>query len=455
MKGKILTAKVIVFILLFMLIGISLLKFVDYLNKPASRFYDVLESVNTDVNDVMNTISQTDIYNLFNSEAYTINADTKVSTTGMTNTEYEKYNELLNNSSFISKIDVDKNKNYIGSSLEITSGTNKYEINYYENRTNKYLGSMDEYTRLSSSSNFKLFNTSNITSLISNLIDFSKNEINAENISSDETAIGVNGKTYDVVFSSYEISGDEFNTLVKNGIVNLTKNNTIQNYLVEILGISKSELSKVLYEKYENLGILSNKNYLINAYVDSKSNDTLKLEILENNSEKRVIISYSMVDNFHEFYMNMNDNIKLLRFIGDVNNYQIDVQNEKNIISFTNKLEGDNYVGNVSILDSISSQEKEKLEYSYTKTTNENDVSLSLRIKLYPILVSSNIEIEINSSILINKNTSISRVGISNYVEENKSDVTIKNYIDEYLEKVYNSFNSINLQPNVNITNNP
>ena len=454
MKGKILTAKVIVFILLFMLIGISLLKFVDYLNKPASRFYDVLESVNTDVNDVMNTISQTDIYNLFNSEAYTINADTKVSTTGMTNTEYEKYNELLNNSSFISKIDVDKNKNYIGSSLEITSGTNKYEINYYENRTNKYLGSMDEYTRLSSSSNFKLFNTSNITSLISNLIDFSKNEINAENISSDETAIGVNGKTYDVVFSSYEISGDEFNTLVKNGIVNLTKNNTIQNYLVEILGISKSELSKVLYEKYENLGILSNKNYLINAYVDSKSNDTLKLEILENNYEKRVIISYSMVDNFHEFYMNMNDNIKLLRFIGDVNNYQIDVQNEKNIISFTNKLEGDNYVGNVSILDSISSQEKEKLEYSYTKTTNENDVSLSLRIKLYPILVSSNIEIEINSSILINKNTSISRVGISNYVEENKSDVTIKNYIDEYLEKVYNSFNSINLQPNVNITNN-
>lgn len=455
MKGKILTAKVIVFILLFMLIGISLLKFVDYLNKPASRFYDVLESVNTDVNNVMNTISQTDIYNLFNSDTYTINADTKVSTTGMTNTEYEKYNDLLNNSSFISKIDVDKNKNYIGSSLEITSGTNKYEINYYENRTNKYLGSMDEYTRLSSSSNFKLFNTSNITSLISNLIDFSKNEINAENISSDETAIGVNGKTYDVVFSSYEISGDEFNTLVKNGIVNLTKNNTIQNYLVEILGISKSELSKVLYEKYENLGILSNKNYLINAYVDSKSNDTLKLEILENNSEKRVIISYSMVDNFHEFYMNMNDNIKLLRFIGDVNNYQIDVQNEKNIISFTNKLEGDNYVGNVSILDSISSQEKEKLEYSYTKTTNENDVSLSLRIKLYPILVSSNIEIESNSSILINKNTSISRVGISNYVEENKSDVTIKNYIDEYLEKVYNSFNSINLQPNVNITNNP
>ena len=454
MKGKILTAKVIVFILLFMLIGISLLKFVDYLNKPASRFYDVLESVNTDVNDVMNMISQTDIYSLFNSEAYTINADTKVSTTGMTNTEYEKYNDLLNNSSFISKIDVDKNKNYIGSSLEITSGTNKYEINYYENRTNKYLGSMDEYTRLSSSSNFKLFNTSNITSLISNLIDFSKNEINAENISSDETAIGVNGKTYDVVFSSYEISGDEFNTLVKNGIVNLTKNNTIQNYLVEILGISKSELSKVLYEKYENLGILSNKNYLINAYVDSKSNDTLKLEILENNSEKRVIISYSMVDNFHEFYMNMNDNIKLLRFIGDVNNYEIDVQNEKNIISFTNKLEGDNYVGNVSILDSISNQEKEKLEYSYTKTTNETDVSLSLRIKLYPILVSSNIEIEINSSILINKNTSISRVGISNYVEENKSDVTIKNYIDEYLEKVYNSFNSINLQPNVNITNN-
>lgn len=455
MKGKILTAKVIVFILLFMLIGISLLKFVDYLNKPASRFYDVLESVNTDVNDVMNMISQTDIYSLFNSEAYTINADTKVSTTGMTNTEYEKYNELLNNSSFISKIDVDKSKNYIGSSLEITSGTNKYEINYYENRTNKYLGSMEEYTQLSSSSNFKLFNTSNITSLISNLIDFSKNEINAENISSDETAIGVNGKTYDVVFSSYEISGDEFNTLVKNGIVNLTKNNTIQNYLVEILGISKSELSKVLYEKYENLGILSNKNYLINAYVDSKSNDTLKLEILENNSEKRVIISYSMVDNFHEFYMNMNDNIKLLRFIGDVNNYQIDVQNEKNIISFTNKLEGDNYVGNVSILDSISSQEKEKLEYSYTKTTNENDVSLSLRIKLYPILVSSNIEIEINSSILINKNTSISRVGISNYVEENKSDVTIKNYIDEYLEKVYNSFNGINIQPNVNITNNP
>lgn len=455
MKGKILTAKVIVFILLFMLIGISLLKFVDYLNKPASRFYDVLESVNTDVNDVMNMISQTDIYSLFNSEAYTINADTKVSTTGMTNTEYEKYNELLNNSSFISKIDVDKSKNYIGSSLEITSGTNKYEINYYENRTNKYLGSMEEYTQLSSSSNFKLFNTSNITSLISNLIDFSKNEINAENISSDETAIGVNGKTYDVVFSSYEISGDEFNTLVKNGIVNLTKNNTIQNYLVEILGISKSELSKVLYEKYENLGILSNKNYLINAYVDSKSNDTLKLEILENNSEKRVIISYSMVDNFHEFYMNMNDNIKLLRFIGDVNNYEIDVQNEKNIISFTNKLEGDNYVGNVSILDSISNQEKEKLEYSYTKTTNETDVSLSLRIKLYPILVSSNIEIEINSSILINKNTSISRVGISNYVEENKSDVTIKNYIDEYLEKVYNSFNSINLQPNVNITNNP
>ena len=390
MKGKILTAKVIVFILLFMLIGISLLKFVDYLNKPASRFYDVLESVNTDVNDVMNMISQTDIYSLFNSEAYTINADTKVSTTGMTNTEYEKYNELLNNSSFISKIDVDKSKNYIGSSLEITSGTNKY------------LGSMEEYTQLSSSSNFKLFNTSNITSLISNLIDFSKNEINAENISSDETAIGVNGKTYDVVFSSYEISGDEFNTLVKNGIVNLTKNNTIQNYLVEILGISKSELSKVLYEKYENLGILSNKNYLINAYVDSKSNDTLKLEILENNSEKRVIISYSMVDNFHEFYMNMNDNIKLLRFIGDVNNYEIDVQNEKNIISFTNKLEGDNYVGNVSILDSISNQEKEKLEYSYTKTTNETDVSLSLRIKLYPILVSSNIEIEINSSILIN-----------------------------------------------------
>ena len=455
MKGKILTAKVIVFILLFMLIGISLLKFVDYLNKPASRFYDVLESVNTDVNDVMNMISQTDIYSLFNSEAYTINADTKVSTTGMTNTEYEKYNDLLNNSSFISKIDVDKSKNYIGSSLEITSGTNKYEINYYENRTNKYLGSMEEYTQLSSSSNFKLFNTSNITSLISNLIDFSKNEINAENISSDETAIGVNGKTYDVVFSSYEISGDEFNTLVKNGIVNLTKNNTIQNYLVEILGISKSELSKVLYEKYENLGILSNKNYLINAYVDSKSNDTLKLEILENNSEKRVIISYSMVDNFHEFYMNMNDNIKLLRFIGDVNNYQIDVQNEKNIISFTNKLEGDNYVGNVSILDSISNQEKEKLEYSYTKTTNETDVSLSLRIKLYPILVSSNIEIEINSSILINKNTSISRVGISNYVEENKSDVTIKNYIDEYLEKVYNSFNGINIQPNVNITNNP
>ena len=443
MKGKILTAKVIVFILLFMLIGISLLKFVDYLNKPASRFYDVLESVNTDVNDVMNMISQTDIYSLFNSEAYTINADTKVSTTGMTNTEYEKYNELLNNSSFISKIDVDKSKNYIGSSLEITSGTNKY------------LGNMEEYTRLSSSSNFKLFNTSNITSLISNLIDFSKNEINAENISSDETAIGVNGKTYDVVFSSYEISGDEFNTLVKNGIVNLTKNNTIQNYLVEILGISKSELSKVLYEKYENLGILSNKNYLINAYVDSKSNDTLKLEILENNSEKRVIISYSMVDNFHEFYMNMNDNIKLLRFIGDVNNYEIDVQNEKNIISFTNKLEGDNYVGNVSILDSISNQEKEKLEYSYTKTTNETDVSLSLRIKLYPILVSSNIEIEINSSILINKNTSISRVGISNYVEENKSDVTIKNYIDEYLEKVYNSFNGINIQPNVNITNNP
>ena len=137
MKGKILTAKVIVFILLFMLIGISLLKFVDYLNKPASRFYDVLESVNTDVNDVMNMISQTDIYSLFNSEAYTINADTKVSTTGMNNTEYEKYNELLNNSSFISKIDVDKSKNYIGSSLEITSGTNKYEINYYENRTNK------------------------------------------------------------------------------------------------------------------------------------------------------------------------------------------------------------------------------------------------------------------------------------------------------------------------------
>lgn len=443
MKGKILTAKVIVFILLFLLIGLSLLKFIDYLNKPVSRFYDVLESVNTDVNDVMDTISKTDIYDLFNTETYNINIDSSINASGLVGTEYERYDELLNNSRFVSKIGVDKNKNFINGLLSVVNNLNNYDINYYENRTEKYLGSNGEYTKLLTGSNIKLFDTNKITSLINFIKDNNLNNFNEENISSSESAIGINGKTYDVLVSSYEISGEEINSLVRNAIVNLSKNSTYQNYLIEVLGTSKSELAKVLNEKYEKLGIISNRNYLLNAYVDSKNNDTLRFALVENNTDERVLISYSMLDDYHEFFMNVNESVKIIKFIGKVDEYKLEIEDEKQIVSFSSKLDGDSYKGLINITDATTNQEKIKMVYSYIKTINNNDTSLSLKIVLIPVYISSNMNVEINSSILISKNADVQRIGVSNYTDEIRTDVKLKNYIDDYLEKVYNQFNGI------------
>lgn len=436
---KILIAKLVVAILVLLIGIVSILKLISVLSKPQSQFETVISKVEDDFSFSMDYLAASEIYKLLANDTFDMNIDTKVEISRLTNTRYTKYNELINNSSFIGNIEVDRKNNYLKSVLAATKGTNTLNLSYTENKADKYLKIGDDrYTLLSQyEGNLKIFDSAIYKKIIVIFANELKSEIADKNIDSISGAIGVNGKTYDVNTFSYTLSGYDLNYFFDNFIESLLADATISEYLARYYGVSANNLQAKMNEIKSYLRINQASEYSFKAHIKSKTTVPLRLELVENKTE-RTLLSYSLDENNYRSLKLALKEEKIYSITVQVGTFEMILENdrEKVTIGHTFKNAGEGK-GHVVILDKETNDTKEIIDYDYLNIANNNVNSLALNIELYPLYVSKEAEVSINSSILISYGKVVSRSQIDHFSNEIDSEKRFEDYASTYLERYY------------------
>lgn len=426
-KNKMLVPKILIFILLFMIIGIGLLKFIDYLERPTDNFFGALDEISNSAKN-MSQILDNNLYNLFPNKAE-INIDTNIATNNFSNTEYSEYADFLQTSSFITSMQYDKTQNYLYSKTKVLKNNHTYDLEYVENAHDRYIKEQDNsFEKINMESfNFKAFNVGVYGKIIDKCYDLLKTQIINPEIKLLTNDVIIDNNTYEAEISSITIPGSDVLNLLKNLSTSITNDKEINAYLEKMYGMS-TDTDTLLNEIIEKYQIKRDSTYLLNIYRNASNKKVIKFTFGE--YAKKSLLSYEFVNSYN--LLKLDD--KTYTIIGQKDNFTLIINAEKTA-TFTFKdsegvLNGTLKVGN-------DESEEFHLEYNLDKEkSSQASTSIALIIKYYPDNIKKDMMVELNSAVLIKEQSDVTKKDIvSNNINTNS---TTKAYIDTYLKNAYN-----------------
>lgn len=430
-KNKILVAKIIIGFLLFFIVSIGLLKFIDYLEAPTDNFLSALNSVSDNFGKIKELFDN-DLYKIIDSK-FEANIDTKISTSNFIDTNYAKYSDLLETSSFITALKYDSNENYLKSTLKVTNNDSTYSIDYLENGLEKYIkdnGNTFEQIGINAF-NLKKLNKNvyfKIAEIIINEIEIFADGREIINL---EKVVDIDNNSYDTEIKGLMLSGNDTDDLIKTIIKSFVNDKDIYQYMVDILGVKGESIDDILKGILKTYEIKKDNKYVIFVYIDKNNKQALKFTFGE--YALKPIFSYECIKDYHSLTI-IDDNYKI---IGTNDNFTFIVSNSNKSVTLTYKKAGQTLTGSLNV--NKDERELYHLNYSCEKQTANNDeILLSLLLDFYPTNVKDGMKVALNSSILIKKDVNITKSSVLTSTMGNKQ--SIKDYIDDYLSKFYNYF---------------
>lgn len=422
---KIWVAKVIIFLILFGIISIGLLKFIDYLEGPSDNFLSYLNSINNTTNDLKEVFNNK-LYNLFNGKVQ-ISADTKILTKNASDTEYQTYLDYLEDANIISNIKFDKENNYIFANTKITKNEKEYDFDYIEDGLIKYIQDKDNYEKIISKEfNIKAFDRNIYPLIMNKFIDKLKEYILNHEITTSNDIITINNVTYNSNIISLFLDGNDTIELLNSFISSLIYDSAINNYLNKIYNTTDSNLEAVLKSMLDSYGIDNTHNYVFKIIVNNSNKDVIKFSFVQ---ESNVLFSYELLKDYYALQLkDVNYIIK-----GSKDNFELTIIDDTTT-TFTYKESDFSFSGEIIIAN------KYRIQYSSEIVPTEtNSSSISLTMNIYPITIKDGMVLEIKSSILVTNNTNITKKNVLNSIKStNKS---FEDYVLKYLKDIYDNLN--------------
>lgn len=448
-KKNTLLAKILVVVILLITMSLGVLKLIDYLEKPKTLFYSVIEDVYSDFGKMMSRVANDDAYVLLSNSSVKIDSDTKVSMSGLNLSSYAKYQSIINESNFVTSTKFDKSAKYFSSEIKASKDGNELlNIVYVDNNYEKYLkkSSLSEkFTRFDADEiNLELFDAEkNIyignvlkTEFLKVLYD-EKFEIGSE-------TINVNGKSIETKFSNYYFTGNEFSTLLDNIITGLEQNTTTVSYLADLYGVRSSAVRAKLESLKTGLNIEEELYYCFSAYTKDTTDETVRLKLSTytdlDNSNEQEIFNYSKDGNYSYLVYFASDGAFMIE--GNIREeLKYTVSSDDEIIRITSLFKDERKSGTIEIIDISSDTTTTKGNYNYVINKNSSGLaSMSITLSLESVLDNETATIDINSSLLISANASIDKIDTTSYEWATSSDIkTRKEFIDEFLDMLLSS----------------
>lgn len=431
-KNNCLGAKILIFILLFFIISIGLLKFVDKLEGSSDNFLSVLESLSTTADDISN-IFDNDFYNLIDGNVEA-NIDTKISLSNAFDSAYNSYSEMLESSSFITNVKFDKSEYYLSSTLKASKNNLTYTIDYNENGNDNFLRSQKSAYKKNAIDilRFKNLNKNIYTIIIKEFINNFKNyESNYEAMTLNNNT-QINNINYYAEVKSISLSGETVIDLLKETISILSKRDGVYRYLKYKYVLDNATQVELLDKIIGKYGIKSDNRYVINFFINTANDSLIRFTFGEN--AKTPLISFNILKNYFEF-KNLNSTYI---YKGVSSYFTWEIINDSKKTTWTYKKEKDTIIGSLSVYNG----DVEKYHFDYTCDvikTNENTTSLSLIISLYPTEIKKGMKVELNSSILVKNGVDIVKNEITSVDATSKK--TYKETIDEFLKEMNDYLN--------------
>ena len=445
-KNKIVLAYIVVVVLTLSIIAIGLIKFARYLNKPIDNFNRVLDGAIENLESTANAIEDLEIYNLFSNGTYELNIDSTINVKNFGSTTYSKYTDNLNNASYLTNIKVSQERDYLFATSEAKKGNSTFRLYYVESEGDRLLRSSDETYKVLTYAAPYLRNLK--PSAYLKLLEIVKEEIKSvvkeTDIKSSSGATALNEKIVNVDISSYSISGKDLTTLLRSIIIKANSDSELMNDFMTYYGMTKEEVSEKFLAIINNAEITFDKEYKINAYNRQNTKEPIKLSITVDDVSEKEVFSYSMDKGYTSFeYKSKGDtlHIKITKLDSSI---IFSKRKDDEKIEFVCTNASDHVSGTIQISPTSSSLPNKKMDFDYTISPKENDTyAISLEITYYPIYLGTNAEVNVNSSILLNKKANISYETLGTYDIEEFTNTTIKTYIDRYLVKFNDTLNSI------------
>ena len=381
-KSKKLGAIIIICILLFLIVGIGLLKFIDYLEGPADDFSHALDIISLNFKNASNVFDN-GLFNLFDDKAQ-INIDTKITVGNTSNTTYDQYKNLLETSTFITTVKYDKTNDYLSSNLKATKNGLTYELDYIEDSKKAYI---KENSGLYEIMNIDPLNLKSLDiDIYPKIVELFKDKLKTYVLNREITVLNsivtIDNNSYNATIHSISLLGSEVKELTNAFIESTVNDEKIYNYLIKIHDVSdNNSLQDKLLNTFE---YNENKRYIVNIYKNTSNNNIIKLTFGE--YSKTPFLSYEKVNNYHLLKLGK----KSCTLIGTKDNFTLNILEDKSL-TFTFKESGSSFSGTIKVDENES--EVYHLEYSMdTQKSSENAISSSLLIKYYPTSIKKDMQ---------------------------------------------------------------
>lgn len=449
-KNKnVLWAKITIIILVATISILGLFKFIDYLNKPKTLFYNAVENMYSSFNTIMEKVKNIEIYNLLSSNGVEINSDIKINATGLYG-EYQDLDDIINQLTFNTKTEIDKKHSYINFNLIMSKDdTVKSNINIIDDEFTylKISDFYDSFIKLDFKElNLDVIDPNNNMILIEilkhNLLDFLKDE----RFSFEETTIAINETPVNCNKSTYSLKGSEILKLLSEMITSIKNNTYTLDYISKIFGIKANQVENKLNSLVNDLKINSDTIYNISAYTKTSTDEGVRLEIafdkIIDEEENQVLIAMNRDINFLGLEYTFNNIVESLELKGSLDSsYNIIIKNKSNTINITGTNKSNENSGIIKSVENSSKKTNLEGSFSYTlKSNSNNNYSLSYNVEYSTTESNETANIKLNASSKIKTDVKIEKLAVKNAKEqkdyEKEKDSNLKTDIIDYIKNL-------------------
>ena len=427
-KTSVLVAQILVVVILLATVGLGLFKFADYLSKPKTLFYSVINDTYADFSNLMTTISNDKLYTLLNSKAVKVNADTKMVMSGLESTGNASVQTMLNSYSLKTSTQFDKTNKYFDTVLNVNEGeATKYNVTFVDNDYKNYFKFNELYDKFIALS-FESINFDQIDPskniFIGNIVksEFLK-MLNDDNFVTTTDSVQVDSNLIDCKVNSYTFTGSELNTLIDNIVTSIKNDSNSLYYIAELYGKSATEVTGELDKIKEVLNIDENTEYTFSAYTKDTTDETIRFTI--NHVEKseegnfNVVVAYTTYQDYARISYEKGQESDYISIKGDLaDKSAINIKNSTTLLEIESNLTENANEGSIKMTDLVNDSGLLEGKFTYQLTeTNSTTASVALTLNLEIASDDKPILFEINSALLINSGVSIAKVDTADSVE--------------------------------------
>lgn len=426
-KKNVLWAQILVVVLLIAVVGLGLYKLVDYLNKPKTLFYSVIESAYSDFASIANRAKDDPYNKLLNSGGLEINSDIKMTFSDLPS-DFADMGAILNSLTYKIDVKIDKNNNYSNTSMQIGNGTaNILNIMLVDENYKSYIKIPELFSRFieldSLSINLDAFDLEKNV-YIGDIIKYELlNMLDDERFVSSTEAIAINGKTVDCKKSTYAFTGKEVSTFIDNVITSIKNNSNAYYYLADLYGVNASEVDVKLQDLKDNLNIKEDAQYVLSAYTKATTDEAVKLELnftttIEEETAE-VSLAYIKDLDYKAIEYTENDETNMFEIKGDLDkSAELVLRDSASTITATMVKSEDTTSGTIKV---VTLENKEtQLEGAYSTTVTKESSTTYKTSSVVDFTVYQNDEkmsVKFESSSLVNGNVKVDKVDISDSIK--------------------------------------